>query len=100
MRRRICCVGLLAAAGLGFLAAPVRAEDGIDEQTVVLVQVGGVPVGLNPNSTTSSCEFNQVRAVLCSVLFKLSPVRVHLGSGDSQVLVSVEAHHAPAPTGP
>lgn len=99
MRRRICCVGLVAAAGLGLLAAPVRAEDGIDEQTVVLVQVAGVPIGISPGGTTSSCEFNQVRAVLCSVLFKLSPVRVHVGSGDNQVLVSVEAHHAPAPTG-
>ena len=100
MRRRICCVGLLAVAGLGLLAAPVRAEDGIAESEDVYVGVGGERlVELGPNETTTSCTFNAARQVACAVLYALTPIKVDLHTKDgTRVLVTVDAHPAPAPT--
>jgi hypothetical protein len=93
---------MIAAVALGFTAAPARAERGISLDEDVYVGVAGERVvEIGPNATTSSCEFNAVRKLLCAALFALTPVKVDLGSQDgTRVRVSVDAHPAPAPTGP
>jgi hypothetical protein len=90
MRRRLVCVAILVLGTIG-VVAPAEAGTQVREVDHQSVVVLGVDVYQHDGFTTQTCNDSAVDPILCAILLAVTPVHLHLGNGDTHVILDVDA---------